>query len=166
MTKRATSAQEQWRGQWNRTGNGTGSTEHWQAVLGIQWRTAGAAGSCSRMEHQEGRMCRGGSFLFIKAQPAGRLSLPGPSAVLVKQLKTGSCHAEWVELPAPGEPELAFVKLSCIPTPAHPRRGLTMHSLLITYQGFATNTAFHTDSQPGRGWKPPRTARGWRSVWH
>ena len=37
---------------------------------------------------------RGGSFLFIKAQPAGRLSLPGPSAVLVKQLKAGSCHAE------------------------------------------------------------------------
>ena len=36
----------------------------------------------------------GGSFLFIKAQPVGRLSLPGPSAVLVKQLKTGSCHAE------------------------------------------------------------------------
>ena len=34
------------------------------------------------------------NILFIKAQPAGRLSLPGPSAVLVKQLKTGSCHAE------------------------------------------------------------------------
>ena len=36
----------------------------------------------------------GGVVLLIKAQPAGRLSLPGPSAVLVKQLKTGSCHAE------------------------------------------------------------------------
>ena len=32
----------------------------------------------------------GGAFLFIKARPAGRLSLPGPGAVLVKQLKTGS----------------------------------------------------------------------------
>ena len=37
---------------------------------------------------------QGGVVLFIKAQPAGRLSLPGPSAVLVKQLKAGSCHAE------------------------------------------------------------------------
>ena len=41
---------------------------------------------------------RGGSFLFtgimIKAQPAGRLSLPGPGAVLVKQLKAGPCHTE------------------------------------------------------------------------
>ena len=54
---------------------------------------------------------RGGSFFIHQGAAGGAASLPGPSAVLVKQLKTGSCHAELVELPAPGEPGLAFVSL-------------------------------------------------------
>ena len=51
----------------------------------------------------------GESFFNHQGAAGGAASLPGPSAVLVKQLKTGSCHAELVELPAPGEPGLAFV---------------------------------------------------------
>ena len=51
--------------------------------------------TCTREADPPGTHGAGGNrSLFIKAQPAGRLSLPGPSAVLVKQLKTGSCHAE------------------------------------------------------------------------
>ena len=37
-----------------------------------------------------------------------------------------------------------------------------MHSLHQAYRDFTTNTAFDTDSWPGRGWQPPRTKGGWR----
>ena len=37
---------------------------------------------------------RGESFFIHQGAAGGAASLPGPSAVLVKLLKTGSCHAE------------------------------------------------------------------------
>ena len=59
---------------------------HWShpAIRSKDQPTAGNNTAERRMH------ARGGSLLFIKARPAGRPSLPSPSAVLVTQLKAGS----------------------------------------------------------------------------
>ena len=63
-----------------------------QGARGLQLQPPSALACTSQRRCPQGWW--GESFFNHQGAAGGAASLPGPSAVLVKQLKTGSCHAE------------------------------------------------------------------------